>query len=104
LAFVETPTVVGDDPARRCPDIRKAQALVGWEPEVTLEEGLRRTIPYFKRALSGSGVRAETDYRPVGIDTNPGSRDTFSLQLVNRPSIPSRKVTHQQAGIHSAAS
>jgi nucleoside-diphosphate-sugar epimerase len=51
LAFVETPTVVGDDPARRCPDIRKAQALVGWEPEVTLEEGLRRTIPYFKRVL-----------------------------------------------------
>ncbi len=51
LPFVETPTAVGDDPARRCPDIGKARALVGWEPVVPLDEGLRRTIPYFRKAL-----------------------------------------------------
>lgn len=38
-----------DDPARRCPDISKARAL-GWEPKVALEEGLTRTIEYFKSA------------------------------------------------------
>jgi len=51
LPFVEMPTAVGDDPARRCPDIGKAKALVEWEPEVSLDEGLRRTIPFFRRVL-----------------------------------------------------
>ncbi len=51
LPMVETPTAVGDDPARRCPDIGKAKALVGWEPTIPLDEGLRRTIPHFERVL-----------------------------------------------------
>jgi dTDP-glucose 4,6-dehydratase len=33
-----------DDPARRCPDITLARQLLGWEPRISLEEGLRRTI------------------------------------------------------------
>ena len=33
-----------DDPKRRCPDIRRARQLLGWEPKVSLEEGLKRTI------------------------------------------------------------
>jgi UDP-glucuronate decarboxylase len=36
-----------DDPRRRCPDIGLAQATLGWEPKVNLEEGLKRTIGYF---------------------------------------------------------
>jgi dTDP-glucose 4,6-dehydratase/UDP-glucuronate decarboxylase len=36
-----------DDPERRCPDITKARSHIGWEPEVTLEEGLRATVDYF---------------------------------------------------------
>ena len=36
-----------DDPTRRCPDISKARAL-GWEPKVALEEGLQKTIEYFR--------------------------------------------------------
>ncbi|PYM86032.1 MAG: NAD-dependent dehydratase [Candidatus Rokuibacteriota bacterium] len=36
-----------DDPTRRRPDIRKAQARLGWTPAVPLREGLRRTIPWF---------------------------------------------------------
>ena len=37
-----------DDPKRRCPDITKARQLLGWEPRVTLEEGLPRTIEFFR--------------------------------------------------------
>ncbi len=61
LPFVERPTAVGDDPNRRCPDIAKARALTGWEPAIPLDEGLRRTIPYFERALraiTGTGEQA----------------------------------------------
>lgn len=36
-----------DDPKRRCPDISKAREHLDWQPEVPLEEGLRKTIDYF---------------------------------------------------------
>ena len=39
-----------DDPKRRCPDISKAKRLLNWEPKVNLDEGLRRTLAYFKEA------------------------------------------------------
>lgn len=39
------------DPQRRQPDITRARSLLGWEPKVSLEEGLRRTILYFKAQL-----------------------------------------------------
>ena len=38
-----------DDPKQRCPDISKARRLLGWEPKVNLEEGLRRTLEFFQR-------------------------------------------------------
>ncbi len=37
-----------DDPRVRQPDITRAKTLLGWKPEVTLEEGLRRTLVWFK--------------------------------------------------------
>jgi len=40
-----------DDPRQRKPDISKAKALLDWEPKVPLEEGLRRTIAYFRDLL-----------------------------------------------------
>ncbi len=40
-----------DDPQVRRPDIRKAKSLLKWEPTVSLEEGLTRTIEYFKSVL-----------------------------------------------------
>ena len=37
-----------DDPKRRKPDISKAKKLLNWEPKITIEEGLGKTIEYFK--------------------------------------------------------
>ena len=41
-----------DDPKRRCPDISKAKRLLHWEPKIGLEEGLQRTLAYFKTVFS----------------------------------------------------
>ena len=41
-----------DDPKQRRPDITRARTLLGWEPKVGLEEGLMKTIDYFKKKLS----------------------------------------------------
>jgi dTDP-glucose 4,6-dehydratase len=40
-----------DDPARRCPDITKAKALLGWEPKVSLRQGLQSSLQYFKERV-----------------------------------------------------
>ena len=40
-----------DDPTRRCPDISRARALLGWEPHIKLREGLQRSLEYFKSHL-----------------------------------------------------
>jgi len=40
-----------DDPRQRQPDIREARRLLGWEPVTALEEGLKRTIDYFRSTL-----------------------------------------------------
>ena len=37
-----------DDPKQRRPDISKARALLGWEPKINLEDGLKRTVEWFK--------------------------------------------------------
>jgi UDP-glucuronate decarboxylase len=36
-----------DDPKRRCPDTTKLESMVGWKPNVSFEEGLKRTIKWF---------------------------------------------------------
>ena len=41
-----------DDPKRRCPDISKAKRILKWEPKINLEEGLKRTLAYFKQEFS----------------------------------------------------
>lgn len=45
-----------DDPARRRPDITKAKALLAWEPKVTLREGLKRSLDYFKACVAAEQV------------------------------------------------
>jgi UDP-glucuronate decarboxylase len=41
-----------DDPVKRCPDISLAKSKLGWEPKVGLEEGLGKTIEYFREKLA----------------------------------------------------
>jgi UDP-glucuronate decarboxylase len=41
-----------DDPTQRQPDITLVKEVMGWEPEIKLEQGLKKTIPYFESLLS----------------------------------------------------
>jgi dTDP-glucose 4,6-dehydratase len=45
-----------DDPTRRRPDVAKAKELLGWEPSVTAEEGLSRSIEWFRSRGFGLGA------------------------------------------------
>ncbi|MFE9773200.1 UDP-glucuronic acid decarboxylase family protein [Streptomyces sp. NPDC005931] len=59
IRFVERPV---DDPAVRCPDITLARDKLGWEPRVSPEEGLRRTIAWFRsEPQQAAGARPEAD-------------------------------------------
>ena len=49
---IEHRPLPADDPARRKPDIKQAREVLGWEPTVQLEEGLKRTIDYFRHTLA----------------------------------------------------
>ena len=49
-----------DDPKVRQPDIGVARSVLGWEPAVPLREGLRRTIPYFRKLVQERGAGART--------------------------------------------
>jgi dTDP-glucose 4,6-dehydratase len=40
-----------DDPKQRQPDIAKAATLLGWEPKIGLETGLKLSLPYFREAV-----------------------------------------------------
>jgi UDP-glucuronate decarboxylase len=46
-----------DDPTRRRPDLTRARKILGYEPKVTLEEGVRKTVAYFAEAL---GIKHST--------------------------------------------
>ena len=48
LVFADLPA---DDPMRRRPDVSKAKELLDWEMQMTLEEGLGRTVEYFQGVL-----------------------------------------------------
>jgi len=47
-----------DDPTRRRPDITKAKKLLGWEPKVSLREGLALSLDYFKQFLESKAIQA----------------------------------------------
>jgi UDP-glucuronate decarboxylase len=54
IAFREP--ISADDPRRRCPDISRARAELGWEPRVPLEQGLTDTIAWFRQRLGHASV------------------------------------------------
>jgi dTDP-glucose 4,6-dehydratase len=49
LCFEDLPE---DDPTRRQPDITKARALLGWEPQIKLKEGLQKSLEFFKNNVA----------------------------------------------------
>jgi dTDP-glucose 4,6-dehydratase len=51
-----------DDPKVRQPDITRARAALGWEPQVALEEGLRRTIEYFSSVVAAGNAAEEVPH------------------------------------------
>jgi dTDP-glucose 4,6-dehydratase len=60
-----------DDPKQRQPDITRARTLLGWQPEVSLEDGLRTAIEYFKtKVAEGTQVGRVLPFRP-GIGRVP---------------------------------
>ncbi|HVZ60198.1 MAG TPA: hypothetical protein VG892_05385, partial [Terriglobales bacterium] len=48
-----------DDPKQRRPDITKARSLFGWEPKISLEEGLDRTLRYFQQEVKARMAAAK---------------------------------------------
>jgi UDP-glucuronate decarboxylase len=62
-SLINTPSAIShrplppDDPGRRRPDIFKARELLGWQPAIPLEQGLRKTIPYFAEKLKQEGYK-----------------------------------------------
>ena len=62
LKIVETPSQMifhplpEDDPKVRKPDISKARSVLGWEPQVPFDQGIRTTIRYFLRLMDQDAV------------------------------------------------
>lgn len=49
-----------DDPKQRRPDISKARQLLGWEPKIDLETGLKLSLPYFQQAVAQEKIAAQS--------------------------------------------
>ncbi len=60
-----------DDPRRRRPDISRAKALLGWEPRVSLQEGLEATAAWF----------ADEQHRSASFGARPASRDDLVVGI-----------------------
>jgi dTDP-glucose 4,6-dehydratase len=59
-SLLESLPLPEDDPKVRQPDISVARQVLGWEPEVEIREGIRRTLPFFEQELARHGARART--------------------------------------------
>ncbi|HJS32471.1 MAG TPA: UDP-glucuronic acid decarboxylase family protein, partial [Alphaproteobacteria bacterium] len=55
LVFKRLPV---DDPMQRCPDIALARREIKWQPKVSLDEGLKKTVAYFDKLLAGGSKKA----------------------------------------------
>jgi hypothetical protein len=60
-----------DDPKQRCPDISLAKSVLGWQPQVQLAEGLKKTIDYLDQLLR------EKNTQPL-VGASATSRRRFS--------------------------
>jgi len=58
-----------DDPKQRRPDITKARQLLGWDPKISLEAGLRLSLEFFQRALAEKNPEVSTKARNTSPET-----------------------------------
>jgi dTDP-glucose 4,6-dehydratase len=63
-SVIEHQPLPKDDPKVRRPDITLARRELGWEPRVPLDDGLARTIPYFRERLAAGGAAARSLFEP----------------------------------------
>jgi UDP-glucuronate decarboxylase len=61
-----------DDPQQRCPDISKANDVLGWYPRTRIEDGLVHTIEYFETLLRDESIR-QSVMGEWGVDTRAWS-------------------------------
>jgi UDP-glucuronate decarboxylase len=66
-----------DDPSQRQPDIKKARDLLGWEPLISLKEGLIKTIAYFEDLLRESNIKESLD---INSEKNVGDNNLAKTQ------------------------
>jgi dTDP-glucose 4,6-dehydratase len=64
LSPIEHQPLPKDDPKVRRPDITLARRELGWEPAINLDEGLRRTIPYFRERVESTNASARSLFDP----------------------------------------
>ena len=55
---IEHRPALAEDPARRCPDITRIRTEIGWEPRISLDEGLARTIAWFRTVVAPPAAAA----------------------------------------------
>jgi UDP-glucuronate decarboxylase len=76
-----------DDPLQRCPDIDLARRELGWQPRVSLRQGLERTIAYFDCVLSGEArarrVKMPKNSKPVLQPVAVGVAEDNSRKTIN---------------------
>jgi UDP-glucuronate decarboxylase len=65
---VEYRPLPADDPMQRCPDITRARTLLHWQPHIPLEDGLGRTIQYFRDALSVAEPATGENVTPLRVN------------------------------------
>jgi dTDP-glucose 4,6-dehydratase len=55
---IEHKALPEDDPRQRCPDITRARELLGWQPAISLEDGLKLSLGYFREAMAWEDSQA----------------------------------------------
>ncbi|MFF9012881.1 UDP-glucuronic acid decarboxylase family protein [Streptomyces sp. NPDC014870] len=93
-----------DDPVRRRPVITRAREVLGWEPEVDITEGLRRTVAYFtahsdRLAASAAAIRgSQSDTVPLVATVPAAATQTIPAPATAATGLPATTAPGQSAG------
>jgi|SRR5215470_2321209 len=82
------------DPKQRKPDVIRAQEVLGWEPTLDLEDGLKRMVDYFAHLVA---IEIEAQKRTVSLRTNPSDR-ARAPRPMRGPSIQGANVIEALSG------